>query len=49
MAGYIKDITGSYQLAFLVLAGIMLLACIGPFFIKAGGALSRRKEASASD
>ena len=48
MAGYIKDITGSYQLAFLVLAGIMLLACVGPFFIKAGGALSRRKEASSA-
>ena len=42
-AGYIKDITGSYQLAFLVLAGMMLVACIGPFFIKAGGSLSRRK------
>ena len=47
-AGYIKDVTGSYQLAFLVLAGMMLLACLGPFFIKAGGALSRRKAATSA-
>jgi MFS family permease len=47
-AGYIKDVTGSYQLAFLVLAGMMFLACLGPFFIKAGGALSRRKAATSA-
>ena len=47
-AGYIKDVTGSYQLAFLVLSGMMLLACIGPFFIKAGGALSRRKSSTSA-
>jgi MFS family permease len=41
LAGYIYDTTGSYRIAFLILAGLMLLCCIGPFFIKAGGARQR--------
>ena len=42
LAGYIYDATGSYQQAFLILAGLMLVACIGPFFIRVGGAAERR-------
>lgn len=45
LAGYIYDTTGSYQAAFLILAGLMAFACLGPFFIRAGGAISRRKQA----
>ncbi|MFT6432308.1 MAG: MFS family permease [Candidatus Azotimanducaceae bacterium] len=41
LAGFIYDSTGSYQLAFLLLAGLMVVACIGPFIIKAGGARER--------
>ena len=43
LAGYIHDVTGSYQLAFTILAALMLVACAGPLFIRTGGALSRRK------
>jgi MFS family permease len=43
LAGYIYDTTGSYQTAFLILAGLMFVACLGPFFIKAGGAVERRR------
>jgi MFS family permease len=43
LAGWIYDTTGSYQMAFLILAGLMFVACLGPFFIKAGGAIERRK------
>lgn len=43
LAGYIYDTTGSYKLAFLLLAGLMAFACIGPFLIQAGGARERRK------
>jgi len=41
LAGYIYDSTGSYNSAFLILAGLMVIACIGPFFIKVGGAAER--------
>jgi MFS family permease len=42
MAGFIYDATGSYNGAFLILTGLMLVAGIGPFFIKVGGAAERR-------
>ena len=44
LAGYIYDATGSYRIAFLILSGLMAFACIGPFFIKAGGALERHRQ-----
>ena len=43
LAGFIKDATGSYSIAFLVLAALMVIACAGPFFIGVGGALERRR------
>jgi MFS family permease len=43
LAGFIYDTTGSYRIAFLILAGLMLVACIGPFFMRAGGAIERRR------
>jgi MFS family permease len=43
LAGYIYDTTGSYSIAFMILSGLMLFACIGPFFITAGGARERRR------
>jgi len=43
LAGFIYDATGSYRIAFLILAGLMAVACIGPFFIKAGGARERKR------
>ena len=43
LAGYIYDTTGSYVDAFLILAGLMLAACAGPFWIRAGGAIERRR------
>jgi len=42
LAGFIYDATGSYNSAFFILSGLMLIACIGPFFIKVGGAAERR-------
>ena len=42
LAGFIYDATGTYNGAFFILAGLMLVACIGPFFIKVGGAAERR-------
>ena len=42
LAGFIYDATGSYNSAFFILAGLMLVACIGPFFIRVGGAAERR-------
>jgi MFS family permease len=42
LAGFIYDATGSYNMAFSILAGLMLVACIGPFFIRVGGAAERR-------
>jgi MFS family permease len=41
IAGLIYDTTGSYQIAFFILAGLMLAACIGPFFITDGGKRGR--------
>ena len=43
LAGFIYDATGSYRIAFLILSGLMLFACAGPFFIRAGGARERRR------
>lgn len=43
LAGYIYDQTGSYRLAFFILAGLMAVCCLGPFFLRAGGALERRE------
>ena len=43
LAGYIYDTTGSYQLAFLILAALLGLVCICPCFIQAGGARERRR------
>jgi len=48
LAGFIYDATGSYRIAFLVLAGLMLVACIGPFFIRAGGARERARRRQAA-
>ncbi len=42
LAGFIYDATGSYNSAFFILAGLMCVACIGPFFISVGGAAQRR-------
>ncbi len=44
LAGYIHDVSGSYNTAFLILGGLLLAVCICPFFIKAGGAIERRRE-----
>jgi hypothetical protein len=44
LAGYIYDSTGSYKIALLLLAGLMLTACAGPFLIRAGGARERESE-----
>ncbi len=46
LAGFIYDATGSYRIAFLILAGLMAVACAGPFFIRAGGARERRQRAA---
>jgi len=48
LAGYIYDTTGSYRIAFFILAALMLVCCIGPFFIKAGGARERALNLSSS-
>ncbi len=42
LAGYIYDATGSYNIAFYILAGLISAAAIGPFFIRIGGAVERR-------
>jgi predicted MFS family arabinose efflux permease len=47
LAGFIYDETGSYRIAFLILAGLMLIACAGPFFIRAGGARERARRRAA--
>lgn len=44
LAGFIYDATGSYRIAFLILAGLLLFACVAPFFIRAGGARERRRQ-----
>jgi len=46
LAGFIYDATGSYRIAFLILCGLMAVACAGPFFIRAGGARERRLSAA---
>ncbi len=46
LAGFIYDATGSYRIAFLILCGLMAVACLGPFFIRAGGAVERRQRAA---
>ncbi|HEY5646967.1 MAG TPA: MFS transporter, partial [Pseudomonadales bacterium] len=43
LAGFIYDTTGSYRIAFLILCGLMVVACAGPFFIRAGGARERQR------
>ena len=42
LAAYIYDTTGNYQMAFLILVGLIGVASIAPFFIVAGGAKARR-------
>ena len=44
LAGFIYDATGSYRIAFMILTGLLLFACIAPFFIRAGGARERRRD-----
>ena len=39
LAGFIYDVTGSYQMAFFIVR--LLLVAHGPFFIKVGGAAER--------
>lgn len=48
LAGFIYDATGTYNGAFYILAGLMFVACIGPFFIKVGGAAERRSMKAAN-
>jgi MFS family permease len=48
LAGYIYDVTGSYNQAFMILAGLLCVAAIGPFFIRVGGAVERKKAATSS-
>ncbi len=43
LAAYIYDTTGSYQIAFLILVGLIGVASIAPLFIVSGGARARRK------
>jgi MFS family permease len=43
LAGFIYDATGSYRIAFLILSVLMVVACVGPLFIRAGGARERRR------
>ncbi|MEM7220918.1 MAG: MFS transporter [Pseudomonadota bacterium] len=49
LAGYIYDSTGSYALAFQILAGLMLVACLGVFSLRAGGARERRRRKAQID
>ena len=48
LAAYIYDTTGNYQMAFLILVGLIAVACIGPLFIVSGGAKSRRARIQAT-
>ena len=43
LAGFIYDVTGNYRLAFFILAGLMGVALLGPFFMPAGGARDRHR------
>ena len=47
-AGFIYDTFGSYQKAFLILVGIVLVGMLGPFFISAGGARERAARIAAA-
>ena len=47
LAGFIYDQTGSYRIAFMLLAGLMAVSCIGPLLIRAGGAVERRRQSNA--
>ena len=49
IAGLIYDQTGSYQIAFQVLAGLMLFCCMGPFFISVGGRQERMRRKNQED
>lgn len=49
LAGFVYDATGSYDFAFMALASLLLAACIGPFFIRSGGAAGRRKQQTPAD
>lgn len=49
LAGYIHDVTGSYNTAFAILSGLVLFACLGPLFIREGGAKERRGLARQAD
>ena len=42
LAGFIHDVTGSYNTAFAILAGLIVIACVGPLFIRVGGARERQ-------
>ena len=48
LAAYIYDTTGNYQMAFLILVGLIAVACIGPLLIVSGGAKSRRARIQAT-
>jgi MFS family permease len=48
IAGLIYDQTGSYQIAFQVLAGLMLFCCLGPFYIAVGGRRERLRRKAAA-
>ena len=48
LAGYVRDTTGSYNLAFLILIGVIAVACICPLFINQGGARERAERRAAS-
>lgn len=48
LAGYIYDVTGSYNQAFVILAGLLCVAAIGPLFIRVGGKAERDTLRSAS-
>ena len=43
LAAYIYDTTGNYQMAFLILMGLIGVASIAPLFIVAGGARARHE------
>ena len=47
LAGFVFDATGSYDSAFLVFAGFLLIGCIGPFFLDAKN-LSKEKTPQAA-
>ncbi|MEC7664416.1 MAG: MFS transporter [Pseudomonadota bacterium] len=49
LAAYIHDTTGNYQMAFLILVGLIAVAYIGPLFIVSGGAKSRRARIQAAE